>query len=80
MSAKHFTVTFSKIILIWISEKQMKWTELKITVLLYITPHALVDRHTCFRGTCCLHLQSRGVSHAKKYGSDIGKGGYSGHS
>jgi len=35
-----------------------------------------VGRYQCFRATCCLHLQGLGISHAKNYGSDKGKGGY----
>jgi len=43
---------------------------------MHIPTHMPVGRYQCFRANCCLHLQGLGISHAKKYGSDKGKGGY----
>jgi hypothetical protein len=40
---------------------------MKNTVFWVVTPHSLIDTYKRFRGTYCLHLQDRKVSHAAYY-------------
>jgi hypothetical protein len=41
-------------------------SNLKVTMFWDVTLYSLVESYQHFRGTCCFHLQIRGVSHDGK--------------